>query len=250
MEYLRVANWEKYQNYRKDRGQPPWIKVHRKLLRNGKWLSLTDAERGQLVCLWMLAADHDGEIHMDRAMIERVCFMSGKLKLEKFIEIGFLTSPMPQDDATYDANLTSPMPQNVCPKAEAKAETEAETEADKSAAGAALVIPDWLPQKTWKEFKSHRQKLKAPMTPKAEDLLIKKLDRLRQEGNNPVAVIERSIECGWKGVFPLKPEHTSRDSPNKPNVPEFKYKDEGFTSEQMIENQERLGKLLTGMKSL
>ena len=53
-------NWDKWQTYRKDRGQPPWIKIHRRLMRNPEWVSLTDAERGQLVSMWLLAADHDG----------------------------------------------------------------------------------------------------------------------------------------------------------------------------------------------
>ena len=62
MARVKIANWETWQTYRADRGQPPWIKLHRKVLRNPDWISLTDAQRGQLVTLWMLAADNNGVI--------------------------------------------------------------------------------------------------------------------------------------------------------------------------------------------
>ena len=66
MARVKIANWERWQTYRKDRGQPPWIKLHRILLRNPDWISLTDAQRGQLVTLWMLAADNNGVIETPR----------------------------------------------------------------------------------------------------------------------------------------------------------------------------------------
>ena len=62
MARVKIANWDRWQTYRADRGQPPWIKLHRKVLRNPDWISLTDAQRGQLVTLWMLAADNNGVI--------------------------------------------------------------------------------------------------------------------------------------------------------------------------------------------
>ena len=76
MEYLQIAGWERWQSYRKDRGQPPWIKLHRRLLRNSLWLNLTDAEQGQLVNIWMLAADKDGLILNDPSFIKSICFMN------------------------------------------------------------------------------------------------------------------------------------------------------------------------------
>jgi len=95
---LQVINWDKWQSYRKDRGQPPWIKVHRCLMRNPEWVSLTDAERGQLVCIWLLAADHDGRVPEDAMLIKRLCFLRSKPNLKKFIQLEFLTSTRRQLD--------------------------------------------------------------------------------------------------------------------------------------------------------
>jgi len=66
-----------------------------------------------------------------------------------------------------------------------------------------VVLPEWLDKKTWDEFKKMRTSIKKKMTPYAEELMIKKLDKLRNTGNNPTEVLERSIEGGWQGVFAI-----------------------------------------------
>jgi len=113
MQELKITNWKKWQSYRADRGQPPWIKIHRRLLRNLEWVSLSDAERGQLVSMWLLAADHNGVIPTSPATIQKICFMTNTPNINKFIELGFL-----------DANSTSQRRQGDQPEAKAEAETE------------------------------------------------------------------------------------------------------------------------------
>lgn len=99
-DWLKVSNWDKWQTYRKDRGQPPWIKVHRRILRNLEWVSLSDAERGQLLAIWLLAADHNGVIPASPEMVQRLCFMSSPPNLNKFIELGLLTPSGCHSDAS------------------------------------------------------------------------------------------------------------------------------------------------------
>lgn len=53
----------------------------------------------------------------------------------------------------------------------------------------------------WKDFREHRRKLKAPMTDRAETMLLKKLEGFSNDGHDPNVILERSIENGWKGVF-------------------------------------------------
>ena len=64
--------------------------------------------------------------------------------------------------------------------------------------------PDWLDLEVWKEFKNYRGNGKGKFTPYAQQLAINKLEKLREEGNDPSEVIRRTIECGWSGLFPLK----------------------------------------------
>lgn len=102
---LRIRNWGKWQSYRSDRGQPPWIKLHKCVMRNSEWVGMTDAQRGRLVAIWLLAADHDGVIPASKDVIRKLCFMDDEPDIELFIELGFIengdnvTSDWRQDDA-------------------------------------------------------------------------------------------------------------------------------------------------------
>lgn len=88
---IQIRNWKKWQSYRKDRGQPPWIKLHRALMRDPHWVALSDAQRGQLISMWMLAADRDGEIPDDPVVIKKLCYMEFEPDLEVFDDQGFIT---------------------------------------------------------------------------------------------------------------------------------------------------------------
>ncbi len=118
---IRVRNWRRWQSYRKDRGQPPWIKLHRRLMRNKDWISLTDAQRGQLAMMWLLAADNDGFIPDSASLVRKLCFMETEPDFKVFADKGFLH---------LGATAASGRRQSDSPKA--KAETEAEAEAEKS----------------------------------------------------------------------------------------------------------------------
>ena len=120
---LNIRNWDKWQSYRRDRGQPPWIKVHREIMRNIEWVGMTDAQRGQLVAIWLLAADHDGVIPASPELVQKLCFMSEKPDLKFFMDQGFIE---------HDATLASERRQNDQPETET--ETETETEAEESRA--------------------------------------------------------------------------------------------------------------------
>lgn len=105
MHYLKIRNWDKWQSYRNDRGQPPWIKIHRTLLRCPEWVELTDMERGQLTSMWLLAADRGGVIPASASTVQKLCFMSKRPDFNRFISLGFIeddasvTPPRGQDDA-------------------------------------------------------------------------------------------------------------------------------------------------------
>ena len=81
--------------------------------------------------------------------------------------------------------------------------TEAETQ--NPSAQAREEVPPWLPAEAWTDFVDYRRKQKG-WTSKAEALLLRELDKLRSQGNDPVRVLEQSIANGWKGLFPLRGE--------------------------------------------
>ena len=69
MEYLKVKNWEQFQHY-KDRS-PPWIKLHRDLLRDYNFNCLQDASKLQLMLIWLLASQMDNKIPADAEYIKQ-----------------------------------------------------------------------------------------------------------------------------------------------------------------------------------
>ena len=64
------------------------------------------------------------------------------------------------------------------------------------------MLPDSIPASLWAEFQLMRKKIKHPMTPYAEQLILAKLERWRLEnGANPVDILNEAIEKSWRGVF-------------------------------------------------
>ena len=124
MNYIKIQNWEKWQTYRKDRGQPPWIKVHRRIRLNPEWVELSDSERGQLIAIWLLAADKDGFIPASKEIVKKLCFMTNPPDFNKFIELGFLENERRRNDA----GTTPERQPSVTPKAKAKAEAKAKAD--------------------------------------------------------------------------------------------------------------------------
>lgn len=56
-----------------------------------KWAALTDAEKGQLVSMWIAAADKNGTLPTEAIVIKKVCQLDETPNVEKFIELGLLT---------------------------------------------------------------------------------------------------------------------------------------------------------------
>jgi len=113
---MKIRNWDKWQTFRRDRGAPPWIKIYRNLLSNEEWVSLSDAEKGQLISMWILAADKEGAIPDNPVMIQRMCMLEDKPNLSKFIELGFLSTtcqPLANQETASCLQVDSPEERRV-----------------------------------------------------------------------------------------------------------------------------------------
>ena len=58
------------------------------------------------------------------------------------------------------------------------------------------------------EFVKFRKSIKRVMTTRALELLIKKLDKLANDDNTKIEILNESIMNGWNGIFPLKDNST------------------------------------------
>lgn len=63
--------------------------------------------------------------------------------------------------------------------------------------------PEWIPEEPWKAWLEVRRRIKAPNTDYALKLAVGDLERLRDAGDDPKAVLEKAIARGWKAFYPL-----------------------------------------------
>ncbi len=82
-------------------------------------------------------------------------------------------------------------------------------------------IPDWMDPEVWVGFQKHRKLLKKPMTDRAEFLILKRLEKAKDEGYDPNALLDEAIEKGWQTIYP-KPQHLTRY--NDSNAPPPMYR--------------------------
>lgn len=64
-------------------------------------------------------------------------------------------------------------------------------------------LPAWIPPELWEDWRAQKRALRMPMTAAGEVRQINRLTELRQQGFDPVAVINKTLECGWKSFQPL-----------------------------------------------
>lgn len=69
------------------------------------------------------------------------------------------------------------------------------------------------------DFIEFRKGIKKPMTDKAIELLIKKLNGITSNLDEQIEILNQSIVNGWQGIFPLKADHQrTRPAANSGNV--------------------------------
>ena len=57
---------------------------------------------------------------------------------------------------------------------------------------------------TWKEFKDMRKEKGKKMSIGSEKRILEDLDKLSNNVEEQIAILNKSIKCSWTGVFPLK----------------------------------------------
>ena len=70
---------------------------------------------------------------------------------------------------------------------------------------------EWIDRESWHAFCEMRRKIKAPLTPYAEKLIIRELVKLKTAGHDPQACLDQSIMNSWRDVFPLRDKGLSKN---------------------------------------
>jgi hypothetical protein len=185
---MKIKNWTKFQHF-KDR-KPPWVKLYRDVLDDMEWYELDPLASKVLVMCWLIASEDDGRLPNSKTLAFRLR-MTEKQTIDC---LNKLSHWLEQDDI----DLISEQYQDDSLETERETETKKETKST-----TAIVLPDWMPLETWQAFLAMRKKMKRVPTDHAVELLIKKLDRFRANGQNIQAVLEKSITSNWQDVFEI-----------------------------------------------
>ena len=87
-QFFRLKGWDEYQHY-KDR-DPPWIKLHRKMMSSRTWVMLDDPGKALAIACMMIAAGTGNRIPFDPAFIKRVAYLQEEPNLRALLEVDFI----------------------------------------------------------------------------------------------------------------------------------------------------------------
>lgn len=73
---------------------------------------------------------------------------------------------------------------------------------------------DWIDPESWQAFCDMRKRIKAPLTPYAEKLIVRELVKLKSAGHDPQACLDQSIMNSWRDVFPVRDKGIKSASSN------------------------------------
>jgi uncharacterized protein YdaU (DUF1376 family) len=68
-----------------------------------------------------------------------------------------------------------------------------------------LELPDWLPETHWNDFVEFRKFIKKPMTDRAKQLMLSNLQKIKDNGHDPILAINKSIANNWSDIYEPKP---------------------------------------------
>ena len=89
--YLAVKNFERFQHYKNKGGVPAWIKLHKSLLHDYDFQSLSDKSKGHLMLIWLLVSQrNDRRIPNNPRWVAQQIGANEKVDLENFVATGWL----------------------------------------------------------------------------------------------------------------------------------------------------------------
>lgn len=70
-----------------------------------------------------------------------------------------------------------------------------------------IIIPPYIPPELWQDFEEHRDKLRKPMTARAKQEILGKLEKFRLQGYSPPELLKSAIEHGWLTIYEPRKEN-------------------------------------------
>ena len=204
---LCPKNWTKFQHY-KDRN-PPWIKLHRDLLIDRKFMCLPLASKAIAPMLWLLASEtQEGTFDGSTEELSFRLHLSPKdieTGLKPLIDNGFFV---------LASGMLAERKQVAIPETETERETETKKEIEPKppvVTNRAIVIrPEVVSSSVWESFLQLRKAKKAPLTQAALSGIQREADKA---GWTLEDALQKCCERGWQGFDASWVEHRSKGLP-------------------------------------
>lgn len=107
-----------------------------------------------------------------------------------------------------------PRKSSKCPPKTPTEEVEVEEDKKREEKKEAPMAPGIVPVALWLAFVEMRKKNRKGMTDTAGELIRRELEKLKEQGHDPIAVLEQSIRNGWQDVFPVREERNGARQSN------------------------------------
>lgn len=212
-----------------------WFRFYNTAPDSPKVLLLTDAQFRAWVMLLSLASKLGGVIPGSIDLIAKTLRKPAQ-KAADTIQVLLSAGLLDATDAGYEphnwnerqfkSDTSTPRVKRFRAKSRNVSETpqrqSTETESKKDTPAKAVVppktlLPDWIDKAAWEGFVEMRNRIRAPMTERAQALAIGELKRLANQGHDPTAVLDQSTQNAWKGLFKIKTDNANgkRSSPHE-----------------------------------
>jgi len=142
-----------------------------------------------------------------------------RIKLDRLTP-GADATHIPGADATHTPGMDARNPLHGCAPTPGASDTLTTIEPPRTTielprttkGGIAFAPPSWIRPEVWRGFEAMRNKTRKPMTDRARMLIIKKLETMKADGQDPDAVLEQSERNCWADVYPLKQSNANGSS--------------------------------------
>lgn len=229
-----------------------WIKLHRKLMDKAIWQCSTSEQKVILITLLMMANHEEkewewrgekyavkpGEFITSLNSIKEIAgkgitIQKIRTAIERFEKYEFLTSKSTNRNRLitivnwelYQSNekeITSKITSNQ-QAGNKQVTTNKNDKNDKN--DKKNIYKDFSPElkQALLDFESMRKVIKAPLTDRAKEMLLTKLDKLARTDIEKIKILEQSILGSWKGIYPLKDGRDEIGDSRKPDDKSSKF---------------------------
>lgn len=218
-----------------------WLKLYRKLIQKPIWKQSTPEQKAILITILCMVNHEEQEWEWQGkkyvcqpgqviTSLEKIKNETGKgisiqnvrTALKRFEKLGFLTNESTKESRlitvlnwelyqSLDTELTKKLT-NGSQRGNKGLTTNKNDKNDKNDKKNKNISAQL--QKAIEDFKDYRKKIKKPMTDRAVELLIDKLNKLANDDETKIAILNQSIVNGWQGIFPLRQDTEKSKSSN------------------------------------